>query len=401
MIVHGPVNVPAMLPVHASDQYARNVFNFISPFIKDGELTLDWEDEVLAGSVLTRDGVIVDKTVMAAVMAAAQARAVGPARRRRERVMIDGYAAIYIFMLAAFVGYEVISRVPVILHTPLMSGSNFVHGIVVVGAMVALGQAETRGRADHRLRRRAARHRQRGRRLRRHRAHARDVQEQQGPGEGQGRRGRPARAPRRATMRADLIQISYIAASLLFILGLKGMSSPRTARTGIIWAGVGMLVATAITFATPDMGNYVLMTLAMAIGGIIAWAAARKVQMTDMPQMVAVYNGMGGGAAAAIAAAEFLRVARPVDELRRPRHHRRAHRLRRLQRQHDRLRQAAGVHQEVVPLPRARTCSTCWCWPPPSGSASWSSCSISAMSAARSTSCCSPSSSPRSPTACS
>src|SRR5512137_829470 len=57
--------------------------------------------------------------------------------------MIDGYAAIYIFMLAALVGYEVISRVPVILHTPLMSGSNFVHGIVVVGAMVALGQAST------------------------------------------------------------------------------------------------------------------------------------------------------------------------------------------------------------------------------------------------------------------
>lgn len=56
--------------------------------------------------------------------------------------MIDGYAAVYIFMLAAFTGYEVISRVPVILHTPLMSGSNFVHGIVVVGAMVVLGQAE-------------------------------------------------------------------------------------------------------------------------------------------------------------------------------------------------------------------------------------------------------------------
>jgi len=50
---------------------------------------------------------------------------------------------IYIFILAAFVGYEVISRVPVILHTPLMSGSNFVHGVVLVGAMVALGNAET------------------------------------------------------------------------------------------------------------------------------------------------------------------------------------------------------------------------------------------------------------------
>ena len=57
--------------------------------------------------------------------------------------MIDGFIALYIFMLAAFTGYEVIARVPVILHTPLMSGSNFVHGIVLVGAMVALGRAGT------------------------------------------------------------------------------------------------------------------------------------------------------------------------------------------------------------------------------------------------------------------
>ncbi len=56
---------------------------------------------------------------------------------------IEGFVAIYIFMLAAFAGFEVISRVPVILHTPLMSGSNFVHGIVVVGAMVVLGHAES------------------------------------------------------------------------------------------------------------------------------------------------------------------------------------------------------------------------------------------------------------------
>jgi len=57
--------------------------------------------------------------------------------------MIEGFVALYIFMLAAFTGYEVISKVPVILHTPLMSGSNFVHGIVLVGAMAALGHAET------------------------------------------------------------------------------------------------------------------------------------------------------------------------------------------------------------------------------------------------------------------
>ena len=56
---------------------------------------------------------------------------------------MEVFAALYIFLLAAFTGYEVIARVPVILHTPLMSGSNFVHGVVLVGAMVALGEART------------------------------------------------------------------------------------------------------------------------------------------------------------------------------------------------------------------------------------------------------------------
>ena len=94
--------------------------------------------------------------------------------------MIDGFIALYIFMLAAFTGYEVIARVPVILHTPLMSGSNFVHGIVLVGAMVAMGRADTTLEIVDRVRRRRARGRQRGRRLRRDGADARDVQEQQG-----------------------------------------------------------------------------------------------------------------------------------------------------------------------------------------------------------------------------
>jgi len=56
---------------------------------------------------------------------------------------MEGWNALYIFMLAAFTGIEVIARVPAILHTPLMSGSNFIHGIVLVGAMVVLGMAET------------------------------------------------------------------------------------------------------------------------------------------------------------------------------------------------------------------------------------------------------------------
>ena len=63
VFIYGPLNIPGMLPVHASDQYARNLMHFLTPFINDGELALDWDDEVLAGSVLTRDGAIVNKGV--------------------------------------------------------------------------------------------------------------------------------------------------------------------------------------------------------------------------------------------------------------------------------------------------------------------------------------------------
>ena len=108
-------------------------------------------------------------------------------------------------------------------------------------------------------------------------------------------------------MIGNLIQVSYFAAAVLFILGLKRMSSPLTARGGIVWAGVGMLVATVVTFLWPGMHNYALMILAIAIGGGAAWYTGKRVAMTDMPQMIAIYNGMGGGAAAAIAAVELLR----------------------------------------------------------------------------------------------
>ena len=104
-----------------------------------------------------------------------------------------------------------------------------------------------------------------------------------------------------------MIQLSYFAAAVLFILGLKRMSSPKTARGGIVWAGAGMLVATIATFFWPGMHNYGLMILAIAIGGGAAWYTGKKVAMTDMPQMIAIYNGMGGGAAAAIAAVELLK----------------------------------------------------------------------------------------------
>ena len=105
----------------------------------------------------------------------------------------------------------------------------------------------------------------------------------------------------------NLIQISYFIAAILFIFGLKRMSSPVTARDGIVWAGVGMLVATLITFFHPGMHNYMLMTVAIFVGGVAAFWSGKKVAMTDMPQMIALYNGMGGGAAGAIAAVELLK----------------------------------------------------------------------------------------------
>ncbi len=104
-----------------------------------------------------------------------------------------------------------------------------------------------------------------------------------------------------------LISASYFIVALLFILGLRGMSSPVTARRGIVWAGVGMVLATLVTFCSPGMDNYMLMVVALALGGGLSWWSGKAVKMTDMPQMVALYNGMGGGAAAAIAAIELAR----------------------------------------------------------------------------------------------
>ncbi|RUQ33588.1 MAG: NAD(P)(+) transhydrogenase (Re/Si-specific) subunit beta [Candidatus Competibacteraceae bacterium] len=110
-----------------------------------------------------------------------------------------------------------------------------------------------------------------------------------------------------------LIETVYFLTAALFILGLKRMSHPTTARSGIVWAGYGMVLATLVSFVHPQItahiipANYVLMVIAIAIGGAIAWYGAKKVAMTAMPQMIAIYNGMGGGAAAAIAAVELLK----------------------------------------------------------------------------------------------
>ena len=98
----------------------------------------------------------------------------------------------------------------------------------------------------------------------------------------------------------------YIATIFFFIVGLQRMSHPLTARSGIVWAGAAMVIATLVTFLTPNLTNVALIAIGIVIGGGFGYIAAKRVAMTGMPQMVALFNGMGGGAAAGISAVELL-----------------------------------------------------------------------------------------------
>ena len=119
-----------------------------------------------------------------------------------------------------------------------------------------------------------------------------------------------------ASVAVMIAAASYFIAATLFLLGLQRMATPVTARSGIRWAGAGMLIATAATFLLPGLGNIGLILTALVLGTLLAWVSGKKVAITDMPQMVALYNGMGGGSAAAIGAVELLRYAqRPVTGL--------------------------------------------------------------------------------------
>lgn len=111
-------------------------------------------------------------------------------------------------------------------------------------------------------------------------------------------------------IREWVVTASFFAAAVMFILGIKRMASPVTARAGIVQAGWGMVVATMAAFFHPEIhGNYGLIMAAVLIGTLPAWFSGKRVAMTDMPQMVALYNGMGGGSAAAIGASALLGAA--------------------------------------------------------------------------------------------
>lgn len=104
-----------------------------------------------------------------------------------------------------------------------------------------------------------------------------------------------------------LIQLTYLISSILFIVGIKRLSSPATARSGNQLAALAMLLAVGVTLADYHILDYKIIAAAGVIGGVVGAVLAAKVKMTDMPQMVALFNAMGGGAAALVESSEFLR----------------------------------------------------------------------------------------------
>tara|TARA_B100001559_G_scaffold100258_1_gene84034 strand:- start:546 stop:1925 length:1380 start_codon:yes stop_codon:yes gene_type:complete len=112
----------------------------------------------------------------------------------------------------------------------------------------------------------------------------------------------------------DYTNLFYVAAAVLFILGIKRLSSPKTARAGNALASVGMLIAIVATVSSFGELDYKLIAIGMIIGSIIGATFALRVEMTQMPQMVAIFNGFGGGASALVATAEYFSKFGTVDQ---------------------------------------------------------------------------------------
>ena len=111
------------------------------------------------------------------------------------------------------------------------------------------------------------------------------------------------------------IELSYLLAAILFIIGLKQLSSPATARQGNFLAAIGMLIAVIATLINQEILSYGLIAVALVIGSIIGLVSAQKVPMTAMPQMVAIFNGLGGAASALIAMGEYWRLLQSGENI--------------------------------------------------------------------------------------
>ena len=101
--------------------------------------------------------------------------------------------------------------------------------------------------------------------------------------------------------------LAYLISAVFFIFGLKGLTSPRTARRGNLLAVIGMAIAIFVTLLDKQIIDFTFIIVGIIVGSAIGAISARRVQMTAMPQMVAIFNGFGGGASALVALAEYNR----------------------------------------------------------------------------------------------
>ena len=195
-----------------------------------------------------------------------------------------------IFVLAVFVGYHVVWRVTPALHSPLMSVTNAISSVIIVGALIAAGPyhlsfAKFAGFVAVTL---AAVNIFGGfivtQRM------LQNVSEERNS---------------RAAVSENLSAFFYLVASICFILALRGLSSPQTARAGNFYGIAGMVVAIVTTLLTPHVVSFWLIVIGILIGGAIGTYIALRIHMTALPQLVAAFHSLVGLAAVCVAVAAF------------------------------------------------------------------------------------------------
>jgi proton-translocating NAD(P)+ transhydrogenase subunit beta len=239
---------------------------------------------------------------------------------------------LYIFILAGFLGYHVISRVPPLLHTPLMSATNAISGISLIGSLVVAGadysllsttlgtiavacsstnvvggflitdrmlkmfkKAGESGAAEQRLERAIVI------------LFATFVLGALGLLYASGGFAAGERTEAHHTFAAHALRYFYIVSAFLFILGLKGLSSPRWARRGMFLAEFGMLLAILGTLFHPEIVTYRWMAIGFAVGAVVGGGMGLGIPMTAVPQRTALSHSLGALAATLIGVSEFMR----------------------------------------------------------------------------------------------
>src|SRR6059058_3057385 len=246
---------------------------------------------------------------------------------------------LYIFILAGFLGYHVITRVPPLLHTPLMSATNAISGISLIGSLVVAGANYSRLSTvlgfiavtcsstnvvggfliTDRMLKMFKRREEVGIQRRRFnpkvllafpvlivvflvvmywiRRSGTDTHSSS------------------AALSVVALRYFYILSAVLFILGLKGLSSPKYARKGMLLAAFGMVMAIAGTLFHPEIVNYRWITLGLAIGSVVGGSMGLRIPMTAVPQRTALSHSLGALAASLIGISEYFRYQGALDRV--------------------------------------------------------------------------------------